>query len=500
MSRIREQLEAEKRLFGYRYHSDASVDQAFTEGLEDALIAWGLTDIRELGFHSGTQTGTRYRSEVVERGDGYETLTIAEPVTYPVAWFFNRRTNARLSTATTIDADCVSGMRDRGDAQEWFECPRVPGPDDAIPLWVVSGPDRWQCEMFAAFLPDGTPYFLPKPYRQQSSWQSFREALVFFFSVASFAVPGLGATIGVAVFGAQTAAAYPALVAVATQTALQAVLGGGDIESAVKRAVASYLSGGVGNMVGAGVDSALIGRLTGAATHAALTGGDIEQAVAIATLQYGASGAVVFDEPAKGVAMDDYGDLNYTPVEPVGSVNPFDYVFDVGSGEMIDLSGDPYFSGGSDVPANVPPLSPVESGGTSWNSVLQTVSTTALTALQLYKAYQSAGAPAPKAGLPSQVVNANGTITTRSPNGTSSTTKPATGQPYVMADGTIMMNNGDGTYTLIAPNGSRTTKRYADTGGGLMTFGGGDGVSQQQMLIIGALGLGALYLFTRKRN
>ena len=510
---LRRQLDIEKSLFGYQYHADAALDAAFTDQLAQYLAGQGLGDIRELSFTRQPISGTVFRRVCYSRGDSDECVNEPVSVTQPGGWFVNNRSGAKLARAMTdVSVICEPGPDPNTVNMDWRDCPAVPGEGDAIPLWVVNGPDRWVCTFYVAFTPDGVAYFLPLSRRQSSSWTDFREALVFFFTVASFAVPGIGAVIGQAVFGAQLAAAYPALVSVATNTIIQTTLSGGDVESAVTRAVAAYAGGLAGGLVGSGVDSAVIGRLSGAATTAALTGGDIKSAVAVALLQAGATmQPSVPDQPAKGGPMD-YGDFNSdtggTVVTPGGE---FDYVFAVGEGTdfgsinfdapfsdaPIDLSGDPMFGGGGyDVPANVPPPSPSDGG--SWNDALKMISTTALTALQVYKAYQSAGSPAPKSGLPAQTVRSDGTISTRNPNGTTSVSKPAPGQPYVMADGTLVLNNGDGTYTLIASDGTRTTRAYpTPSSGGALAL---PGVSGQQWALIAAVGLGALFLMSRKRR
>lgn len=410
---LRRQLDIEKSLFGYRYHADATLDAAFTDQLAQYLTGQGLGDIRELGFVREPISGTVYHVVCRDRGDAQECVNEPETLTQPGGWFVNKRSGAKLSRAMTdVSAICVPGPDPNSVNMEWRDCPRLPAPGDAIPLWVVNGPDRWVCTFHAAFTPDGLPYFLPQSYRAASSWSDFREALTFFFTVASFAVPGIGAVIGNAVFGAQIAATYPALVGVATNTLIQTALSGGDIEGAVTRAVASYAGGSFGDLLGSGLDAPLIGRLSGAAATAAITGGDIEQAVAVALLRAGATmQPEIPDQPAQGGPMD-YGDFNSDPGVTVTEGGNYDYVFDMGGAydygvpqTMVDLSGDPMFGGGADVPPNVPPLSPSEGGSGGWNDILSTVSKTALTALQVYKAFESAGSPAPKSGLPSQTVN-----------------------------------------------------------------------------------------------
>jgi hypothetical protein len=63
-----------------------------------------------------------------------------------------------------------------------------------------------------------------------------------------------------------------------------------------------------------------------------------------------------------------------------------------------------------------------------------------------------------------QVVNKNGTVTTTSPNGQTTTTQIPPGQPYRFPDGTIVMNNGNGSYTRQTATGQLSTVQYGGAG------------------------------------
>lgn len=534
---VRRQLDAEKRLFGYTYHPDPAVDAAFTAELARVINDMGIGDIRDIGLY--TATTTRQETGIVdyrEAGDS-GTIPIYGMVTVPTVegYFFNRRTNARLNTSLLVGRVCR-------ETESQTECVDYPAPDPAGPadFYTVRGPDRWVGVMRAAFTPDGIVFFLPYPYREQSSWQSFREALTFFFGVASFAIPGLGAAIGQYVFGAQVAANYPALVSIATQTAFNAVLGGADIETAVSRALANYAGGGIGDIVGAQFDSQLLGKLTSAATTARLNDADVQQAVSMALLQAGASGtialpttpATVAPTVTQGDAMEFDVDLFPTNVyeaqpasEPVfadagSAADPYgaflpaafgdgDYMFgglDPFTSNMADFgdinqAGAPVF-GGSDFgtfdPSGgdygvTPTVStpPIADSGTDWDAILSTISKAALTAIQINKAYQSSGAPPIKVAPPSQTVNRNGTITTRTPTGTVATSKLPVGVPYALPDGSLILNNGDGTYQITAPNGAVTRGSYATSAAP------GSGLSTQTALLLAAAGVGAVMLMRK---
>lgn len=540
-SNVLRQLDAEKRLFGYRYHSDATIDAAFTSALAEAIALTGIDDIRNIGLYVGTEKRTAVVDTITHPSetDWYEP--VFGTVDVPVARYFNKLTNAKLQG--TALPDVFGEVCEARESQDYCQTFTVPPAEGPAPFTTVRGPDRWIAEISIAYTPGGFPYFLPKPYREQSSWQAFREALVFFFGVASFAIPGLGAAIGTYVFGAQIAAAYPALVAVATNAAFNAVLGGLDIEDAVKRAVASYAGAGIGDIVGAGLDSAVIGKLTGAATVAQLNGGDVQQAVAFAALQAGASG--IMKPPASVPAslttseapkMDDA-----TPFDSVDMFPGSEYMFDVGTPAFASSFDASIFAGSGDTAygasladdgygmnsaefgtagqpadpvytgpgagdygvfntgggANLPPAAP--SDGFDWDGVLATVSKAALTAIQINKAYQASGSPAPKVPQNSQVVNRNGTITTATPTGGRSTVNLPVGAPYLMADGSMVINNGDGTYSVTSPTGVTTKGNYAANASNVVGFPSlsAGGMDTSTMLMIAAAGVGALLLLRK---
>lgn len=543
---VRAQLEAEKRLFGYRYHpSDAAIDAALTDDLARVINDMGIGDIRDIGLYTGHEAQAVYETVCRDRGDSQECVTEPREVSVPVAYFFNRRTNARLHTALVVGEQC----RELESGRVCDAPIPLPAPEGPAAFYTVRGPDRWVSPMDAGFTPGGIIYFIPNTYRETSSWQDFRGALTFFFAVASFAIPGLGAAIGQYVFGAQLAASYPALVSVATNTAFNAVLGGADIDDAVKRAVASYAGAGFGDIVGAQVDSSLIGKLTSAATTARLNGTDVQQAVLMASLQAGASGNLLPTAPASvaptiidaGETMDEFGtDFDavnlfpdnvyaFTGGEPAfADAGDFGvasgdgaYVFDsMGDdaygaflGDALDFGaynegGAPVFGGSGDFGAfdpsggdyGVTPTggggvsTPPVSAGTDWDGILSTITKAALTAIQINKVYQATGSPAVKAPQPSQTVNANGTITTRTATGTVATSKLPVGAPYAMPDGSLIMNNGDGTYSITSPSGVVTRGAYAVTAGASGLLGGNN------VALLAALGVGAVLLMRKGKR
>ena len=182
-----------------------------------------------------------------------------------------------------------------------------------------------------------------------------------------------------------------------------------------------------------------------------------------------------------------------------GDLTVIDYVDDAGIGYYTDAQGDVMVA---DAPTTAD-LSQTDSNGTVTYdaSTGQTggfganvLSQLATTALSLVGAYVKAGAPPIRAGTANATVNANGTVTTRNPNGTVSVTRPAPGTPYVSASGSVVTNNGDGTYTTISPNGTIQTLPYSKTAGNLT---GGGLMSGNAPLYLGLAAVAVLALSRR---
>ncbi len=120
-------------------------------------------------------------------------------------------------------------------------------------------------------------------------------------------------------------------------------------------------------------------------------------------------------------------------------------------------------------------------------------------------AYQKAGGLNPMLGNSQRVgtsvvtPNPNGTITTRYANGQTTISKMPVGQPYVMPDGSTVVNNGDNTITTVRANGTATRSTIPNipaSGGVGGTLGG---MSNQTMLMLG-LGAVALFMLSSKKG
>lgn len=360
---------------------------------------------------------------------------------------------------------------------------------------------RWDSYyIHCSFTPDGYPVFWSLNIKHHNAWAETFAAIASLAAIAvSVAFPALGAYIGSAVMGPELAAAYPLVATGIGNVAIQTTLSGGDIQGAMVGALSGGLGSGVGGFVAGATESAVIGNVAAAATKTAIVGGNIEQAVAGSLLSSGLSSATslftAISAPTTGslgmfddfggeipnvAAPVSYGDALPVSFDPVSGAAP---VYDWGwMGAGVDplatgvydstplSSPDSIDPGGSTLAVNptAPPPSPsgviASSGGADLTQL-------ALTALKFVGAWQSAGQPALKASNATTQANANGTMTVRNPNGTTSTVKMPVGTPYLTTTGELVTNNGDGSFTSIDSRGTVSTQRYPATS--LATFGSG---------------------------
>jgi hypothetical protein len=155
----------------------------------------------------------------------------------------------------------------------------------------------------------GAPIFFLTDYQATPWWKPFVPMIGF-----ALAFTGIGAAIGQAVLGAQTAAAYPALANAIGQVSIRTVLTGGDVEGALKSAATGFVGGEFGDLVGTALDSDVIGIAASAATEAALQGEDARKAVLTSLVTKG--GTIVSElfpdptefDPSGYVYLPGYGD------------------------------------------------------------------------------------------------------------------------------------------------------------------------------------------------
>lgn len=385
----------------------------------------------------------------------------------------------------------------------------------------------------------GVPVFIATKHQEVTFWGGFAQ-----WVAVVAAMTGLPPMIGEAVLGAETAAAYPVVSNAVGKAAMQLALTGGDIEKSLTGAVASVAGAEVGDFVGSAVDSAAIGAVTQAATAAAIQGKDAGKAAIRAGL-FAAAGGKMDDEsevtleelgidPAEAVRLLDQEtqaleSIGFTGAElfatPDGSlvttggqiaaasqtewangyrtdvsgnvvdianrvVIPADRAASMSDGEIADYIFNDWMTqqatvvdtqpGDAARPASIPQTTP--------KTKVPTITDQAKVADALFKSAasisQSIRTIATGKPLPYQT-NPYGTIRPQVP-----------GVPITRPDGSTVVNNGNGTQTIRYPDGrvQTTSTAYMGPGYGSLV----PGVSNQALLIGGAILIGAVLLARRK--
>lgn len=422
------------------------------------------------------------------------------------------------------------GTPDRKDATNFLE-------HDFLVAWSAVGKGHVNYVIQAA--PGG--FVIVPLWGSSSDWATFRTGVKFLAVAAvSFMLPAagvaVGQAIGAAVMGPTLAAAYPTVAAAIGNVALSTAFNGGNIEAAVKGSLLSMvgLEAGafVGQAVGAATNIALIGNLAAVATRATIAGGDVERAIATTLVQNGASSIMEIWQP-ETLPPESFAPDSFAPdmFAPVSFAPDAGFSFDSFTpGTAMNFTPDPLvfpstpaFSGGgfsfgdvfsTPTPAQgygfdvglIEPAQPVslDSFGAGTRDVINNISSAALAALQVVKAYRSLDNPQPVAKqaraqlADGTIVSAldSGVIQTTAPDGTVSLTRPGVGQPQSTLSGNVIVNNGDGTYTRISPSGVRSVIKYGnETGGGLLSS-----LSSIPAPVLAAGAALALFAFRRGRR
>ena len=378
----------------------------------------------------------------------------------------------------------------------------------------------------------------------QTLYKGFLQDIAPFVAIIA-AMVGLPTMIGEAVLGAETAAAYPVVSNAVGKAALQLALTGGDIEKSLIGAVATVGGAEVGGFVGSAVDSAAIGQVTQAATAAAIQGKDAGKAATRAAL-FAAAGGMMDDEQVE-VSLEelgiDPGTLATLDIQAQNELVAYGFtgneLFSDPDGNLFYISGEaialsdaafargyyPDSRGNIRDPANRIVATADQVAGKSVDEI-NAILVDDMQVNQGKVVSTQPGDPARPASLPqtaaqtkiptitdqakvadalfktaASISNSIRTIVTGKPlpyaTSAYGTTRPQVpGVPFTRADGSVVTNNGNGTQTIRYPDGRVQTVSTAYTSGGYGSLI--PGVSNQTLLIGGAIVLGALLLARRR--
>lgn len=178
-------------------------------------------------------------------------------------------------------------------------------------------------------------------------------------------------------------------------------------------------------------------------------------------------------------------DTGYNPGDVLDSYDGFDWGDSWSDwGGSVDTG---YIPTAPDYP--IPDINIAPANGGSWTTwvkdatgATREVLGAVLSVAQTVKAFQGQIEPAG----PARIANPS--------TGLVNGQRPPTGVMQLAPDGSAIINNGDGTYTVIRPDGSRYTGRYNSPG----LLGGGLGGVNTNTLLLGALGLGAVMLLSKR--
>lgn len=313
-------------------------------------------------------------------------------------------------------------------------------------------------------------------------------------AVTAAATSSLGSAIGGVVSGVSDSQAIGRLTAVAATTAIS----GGDVESAVARAALQMAPGVVADAFApdfVGNVPAVAPTLDPSAYDAPSTEGsemydfenfDFGQG-------YGADVAAAVMPPPTEFDFENFdfgqsytGDVGDAIAQNAGfDFENFDFnsgdVFATGTpdsstglvGPVIDSGSVSYYTdtaSGFDPTGYTGDVTGVANPlfeGTTFQSVVENITSVAIAALQIQRAYNAAGQPAVRAPVTvtaagTQTIRADGTLVTTRPGLPAVVTRPPAGVPYVLPSGAgIVTNNGDGTYTIIDAAGAARILPYS---------------------------------------
>ena len=442
----------------------------------------------------------------------YVDLTIRGEYDQPAyyALLLTRKDATYIPTHPADDFSQVRGIID------------ITGGGDPVQAFAVSN-DRKLDFGFTWLTELNRPVFMVSPHIEEDYFSFFQAVAP--LVLAAVSLNGLPLVIGQAALGAEFAATYPVVTKAVGSAAVQAALTGElNIERAIVGTVTGVAGAEAGAFVAEAVDSAAAGAIAAAATTAALSGRDIGSAVAKAAL-FNAGGLMdddyVYDDRDVLVAEDielfsgtftgpagDVVSITGELVEPPATEWANGYYVD-STGAVRDITnrivipaaeadkltdgeiGDRLFNDWMVQQATVVATQPGDAArpATIRQTAPQTKVPTITDAAKTFDSLLKTG---------TSIAASVRSIVTGKPPGyatsaTGRTTPPVVGVPVRRPDGSIVTNVGNGMQRIQYPDGRVETVSSAAPGGALLP-----GLSNQTLLIGGAILVGALLLARRK--
>lgn len=552
-AKVERQIRAEKQALGVTYSGGMS-DDWYTHDMAQKLAIKGISDLQEFAAHQNElilPIGTAVRIQKFDDGTANYSYSLSDEQIYPIDQSkvkikdsFDQEGNSVREYVTTEPITLDLGT------DYFFNKTNGKRFDQSVGnVWESAYEGKGGVYYKVKFTSTGLPVFYTQHF--QTGWKAEIAPFLPFIAIVG-AVVGLPLLVGDSILGAiGVTVENSAISATIGNVAVNTVLTGGDIGSALAKAAAGSAGGYIGDFAGTGIDSVEVGKIAGAAATAAIQGKDPKNAAALTALTLGINMGEddqTIIEDTDTITLDDIGvNIDAVNLDEILALNEqnlqaYDLTIDTelpdsagnifnGVGEAVELDLSNYWDG---VGVNAETADVVD----PYNRVLipgdQAVRMTeAEIQAELDRVYQQdqgktvaagktyssrkADLPPPAAqvkvptlldqttyadkllkaavGIGASVkAIANGTFRpayTMSPYGTARV--QAVGVPITQPDGSVIVNNGNGTQTIRYPNGSTRTvgTTYSSTG----MFGG---ISSTTLLIGGGVLLAALLLSRRK--
>jgi len=355
------------------------------------------------------------------------------------------------------------------------------------------------------------PIFYVRSYNNESmtlesivrdALQDFAPIAPIVLAATSLIIPGIGTAIGQAI-GSALGIVDQTIIKYLGNFVLSTATNGGNVEKSAKSMVSSYIGSGIDVNVTGLTDSDLLGNVAGATVQAAMNGGNLQNAALMAVASNPPNLGNIMDDTEyenMGTDYSEYTDeISYTTDD--GGLSEWDsdgnqtitysdrveiYNADrstytvYNDGSVIDQYGN-YVdaSSGAQTPVKIEPQSGMN---VTFADILKA-------APQIAQVWKSVSNPSPVRATRTTTANGsivtpnkNGTITTITAQGKTSTTKMPVGVPYYFEDGSYVLVDQAGNVTNVSQTGQVTNSRVPSNVGG-----GGGG-------LLAAMGIGLLLL------